>query len=81
MFRVRMKTWTDIETGEQYIAAAGALISKDDQLYMRVAAMSDTRLKHINMSLAQWNELPFCFFKEDGPVKDIDKPNRLFDRV
>ena len=83
MLRVRLKVWVDPETGQRYIVSGGVPILKDrdDSIYMKAMIVSDSRVRFITVSLKEWENLEFFYFKEDGVVPPGNNPSRLFDKV
>ena len=68
--RLRMKVWTDAKTGQRYLMPSaifrdvvkGRPIS--DAMYAYGMRDEDTRL--IQLTCAEWNALPYYYFREDG---------------
>ncbi len=65
--RLRMKVWTDPATGRRYLAST-AILSDPRSGTMTAYAMSDESTKVILLTPAEWNALPFFYFREDGPA-------------
>lgn len=70
--RLRMKVWTDPATARRYLMPAAfmrdVLMGQPVSDVMRAYAMSDEDTKLITLTAAEWNALPFFFFREDGPA-------------
>lgn len=68
--RLRMKVWTDRETSKRYLVPTAMFrdimkgVPISDRMY--AYAMRDDDTKMIALTAAEWNVLPFHYFKEDG---------------
>jgi len=61
MLRAKMKVYTD-ETGARFLVALGLVHPHHIQAFI----MSDEKTVGKMFSHAEWNALPFFYFKEDG---------------
>jgi hypothetical protein len=66
--RLRMKIWTDPDTAKRYLMAAAFMLKAPVTDRMRAYAMRDDDTKIVVMTEREWNELPYYYFKEDGPA-------------
>jgi hypothetical protein len=68
--RLRMKVWTDPDTGKRYLMASAFMRDvkngKPITDVMFAYAMRDDDTKIVTLREAEWNTLPFFYFKEDG---------------
>ncbi len=70
--RLRMKIWTDPQTGKRYLMPAAFMRDivngqpVTDAMY--AYAMRDDDTKLVTLTAREWNSLPFCYFREDGPA-------------
>jgi hypothetical protein len=68
--RLRMKVWTDPKTFKRYLMPTAFMRDVvngqpvTDAMYAYAMSDSDTRL--VTLTAAQWNALPFFYFREDG---------------
>lgn len=63
--RLRMKIWTDPKTQKRYLVPT-AIFTNVGLGILAAYAMSDEDTRQIQLTVAEWNTLPFFFFKEDG---------------
>jgi hypothetical protein len=81
--RLRMKVWTDPSTLKRYLMPTGFMrdlmngLPVTDVMYSY--AMSDDETKLVLLTAAEWNSLPFFYFREDGyaPRATARAPDRL----
>ena len=70
--RLRMKVWTDLETGRRYLMTTAFMRDVVDGQpvtdVMYAYAMSEDHTKVVTLRAAEWNALPFFYFREDGPA-------------
>lgn len=68
--RLRMKVWTDPRTRKRYLMPVGffrdVLRGQPRTDVMYAHAMSDDDTKVVTLTAAEWNALPFFYFREDG---------------
>jgi hypothetical protein len=70
--RLKMKVYTNPETGRRYLAATGVV----ERGFVYATVMSDKETKGAALSIDEWNDLPYFYFKEDGPA---EKPEKMWD--
>jgi hypothetical protein len=70
--RLRMKVWTDRPTGKSYLMPSAFMrdVVRGQPVtdVMYAYAMRDDDTKIVTLTAAEWNALPFYYFKEDGPA-------------
>lgn len=70
--RLRLKVWTDHETGRRYLMSTAFMRDVVDGQpvtdVMYAYAMSEDHTKVVTLRAAEWNALPFFYFQEDGPA-------------
>lgn len=68
--RVRVKVWTDPDTGRRYLMPSAfmrdVMNGRPVTDVMCAYAMRDDDTKLITMTSKEWNALPFYYFLEDG---------------
>ena len=64
--RIRVKIWTDPANGRRYLMPTAIPDPKSGVL--TAYAITDEDTKVMKLSVAQWNALPFFYFREDGPA-------------
>lgn len=68
--RLRMKVWTDPKTAKRYLMPSAFMRDVvngkpvTDKMY--AYAMRDDDTKLVTLTAAEWNALPFFYFREDG---------------
>jgi len=77
--RLRMKVWTDPDTDVRYLCPAAFMKRGHEPFMMSAYAMNDEDTKVIELTMEEWDSLPFFYFKEDGEC--TDRPKRNFDIV
>ena len=65
--RLRVKVWTDPQSTRRYLMPT-AIMSDPTRGLLTAYAMTDGDTKAIKLTAAEWNALPFYYFKEDGPA-------------
>lgn len=75
LMRLRVKVWTDPESGKRFLAAGGVFAPAKDQVLF--FAMSDEETKHVKVDSQSWNDLPYFWFEEDG---ESEKPPEKWPR-
>lgn len=70
--RLRMKIWTDPQTGKRYLMPTAfmrdTLKGRTVSDAMYAYAMTDDETKLVHLNAKEWNALPFAYFREDGPA-------------
>ena len=83
--RLRMKVWTDPDTGKRFLMPAAFLVREFKLLrgrpIMKAYAMNDEETKVIVMTDLDWDALPFFYFKEDGECTIEERPKRPPDLI
>ncbi len=66
--RLRMKIWTDPQSGQRYLMATAYMVPNGRPISdaMRGYAMRDDDTKLVDLTIDEWNALPFYYFAEDG---------------
>jgi len=65
--RLRAKIWTDPKTKKRYLMPT-AVMSDPTRGLLTAYAMTDEDTQVVKLTAAEWNALPFFYFKEDGPA-------------
>jgi hypothetical protein len=68
--RTHVKVWTDSVTGQRFITPCAVLTATG--LMVATAISESGAVRNVTLTAAEWNSLPFFFFKEDG-----EAPRRL----
>jgi hypothetical protein len=70
--RLRVKVWTDRETGKRYLMPSAfmrdVVHGRPVSDVMVAYAMRDDDTRIVTMRAHEWNTLPFFYFAEDGPA-------------
>lgn len=70
--RLRLKVWVDPATRQRFLMPT-AIIADPARGLMTAYAMSDVDTRVIQMTVEQWNQLPFYYFQEDGEAPRATK--------
>jgi hypothetical protein len=65
--RIRMKIWTDPATSRRYLMPT-AIMPDPKSGVLTAYAMTDEDTRMVRLTAAEWNALPFFYFREDGPA-------------